>query len=101
MTDNDRQGFQSGKLCSVLAAMAGNNFIATFRAWTGNQGICDTQQLYAFHCMLHSFIVQNLKRMVFERMQFLDGNLLHLFALFFLPGFFGGKNIIVAVQTDV
>ena len=24
-----------------------------------------------------------------------------LFALFFLPRFFGGKNIIVAVQTDV
>ena len=68
---------------------------------TSNQRICDTKLLYAFYCALHSFIIKHLKGMVFERIQLINGNLLYLFALFFLPRFFGGKNIIVAVQTDV
>ena len=101
ITDDNRQGFQSSKLCSVLAAMAGNDFVATIRARTSNQRICDTQLLYAFYCALHSFIIKHLKGMVFERIQLINGNLLYLFELFFLPHFFGGKNIIVAVQTDV
>ena len=37
LTDDNRQGIQPRKLCSVLAAVPGDDLVATFRAWAGNQ----------------------------------------------------------------
>ena len=37
LTDNNRQGVQPSKLCSVLTAVPGDDLVATFRAWAGNQ----------------------------------------------------------------
>ena len=49
IADNDRQGVQSGKLCSVLTAMPGDDFIATLRAWAGDQRRQHAVLLYAFY----------------------------------------------------
>ena len=101
IADNDRQGVQSGKLCSVLTAMPGDNLVATFRAWACNQRRKHTVLLHAFHRALHGFIVQDLKGVVFEGKQLPDGNLLHLFPLLLLPGFLGGENVICPFQRHV
>lgn len=101
LAHNDRQGFQSGQLRSVLTAVPGDNFIAALRSGAGNQRRKHTVLLDTFHGIAHRIIVQNLEGMVLEWKQLSNRNLLHLLALFFLPGFFGGKNIIVAAQTGV
>ena len=49
IADNDRQGVQSGKLCSVLTAVPGDDLVATFRAWAGNQRRQHTVLFDAFH----------------------------------------------------
>ena len=36
VADNDRQGVQPGKLCSVLTAVPRDDLIATLRAWAGD-----------------------------------------------------------------
>ena len=101
IADNDRQGVQSGKLCSVLTAMPGDDLVATFRAWACNQRRKHAVLFYTFHRALHGLIIQNLKGMVFEREQFPNGNLLHLFSLLFLPGFLCGENVICPFQRHV
>ena len=92
---------QPGKLCSVLAAVPGDDLVATFRAWAGDQRRQHTVMLYALYGALHGFIVQDLKGVVFERKQLSDGNLLHLLPLLFLPGFLGGENVICPFQRHV
>ena len=101
LTDNDRQGVQSGKLCSVLTAVPGDDLIATLRARAGNQRRKHAILFYAFHRALHGLIVQDLKGMVFEGEQFPNGNLLHLLSLLLLSGFFCGENIICPFQRHV
>ena len=101
VADNDRQGVQSGKLCSVLTAVPGDDLIATFRAGAGNQRRQHTVLLYAFHRALHGLVIQDLKGMVFEGEQFSNGNLLHLLPLLFLSGFFRGENVICPFQRHV
>jgi len=98
VADNDRQGIQPGKLCSVLAAMPGDDLVATFRAWACNQRRQHAVLLYAFHRALHGLVIQDLKGMVFEGEQFSNGNLLHLLPLLFLSGFFRGENVICPFQ---
>ena len=98
VADNDRQGVQSGKLCSVLTAVPGDDFIATLRAWAGDQRRQHAVLFHAFHRTLHGFIIQDLKGVVFEREQLSDGNLLNLFPLLFLSGFFRGENVICPFQ---
>ena len=82
-------------------AVPGDNFIAALRSGAGNQRRKHTVLLDTFHGIAHRIIVQNLEGMVLEWKQLSNRNLPHLLALFFLPGFFGGKNIIVAAQTGV
>ena len=101
LTDDDRQGFQPGKLRGVLTAVPGDDLVATFRAWAGDQRRQHTVLLYALYGALHGFIVQDLKGVVFEREQLSDGNLLHLLPLLFLPGFLGGENVICPFQRHV
>ena len=98
VADNDRQGVQSGKLCSVLTAVPGDDLIATFRAWAGDQRRQHAVLLYAFHRALHGLVIQNLKGMILERKQLSDGNLLNLFPLLLLSGFFGGEDVICPFQ---
>ena len=85
----------------MLTAVPGDDLVATFRAWAGNQRRQHAVLLHAFHRALHGFIIQNLKGVVFEREQFSDGNLLHLFPLLLLPGFLGGENVICPFQRHV
>ena len=85
LTDNDRQVFQPRKLCSVLAAVPRDDLIAALWSGAGNQRRQHTVLLYAFHRALHGLVIQDLKGVVFERKQFFDGNLLHLFSLLLLP----------------
>ena len=101
LTDDNRQRIQPGKLCSVLTAVPGDDLIATFRAGTGNQRRKHAVLFHTFHRALHGLIIQNLKGMVFEREQFPNGNLLHLFSLLFLPGFLCGENVICPFQRHV
>jgi len=101
VADNDRQGVQSGKLCSVLTAMPGDDLVATFRAWACNQRRKHAVLFYAFHRALHGLIIQDLKGVVFEREQLSDGNLLHLFPLLLLPGLLGGEDVICPFQRHV
>ena len=102
IADDDRQGFQPGKLGGVLSAVPGDDLVAvTVRAWACNQRRKHTVLLHAFHRALHGFIIQNLKGVVFEREQFSDGNLLNLFPLLFLSGFFRGENVICPFQRHV
>ena len=101
VADNDRQGIQPGKLCSVLAAMPGDDLIATFRAWAGNQRRKHTVLFYTLYSALHGLVVQNLKGVVLEREQLSNGNLLHLLPLLFLSGFFRGENVICPFQRHV
>ena len=101
LTDDNRQSIQPGKLCSVLAAVPGDDLIATFRAWTCNQRRKHTVLLHAFHRALHGFIVQDLKGVVLEREQLSNGDLLHLLPLLFLSGFFRGENVICPFQRHV
>ena len=49
VADNDRQGVQSSKLCSVLTAVPGDDLIATLRAWAGDQRRQHAVLLYAFY----------------------------------------------------
>ncbi len=72
--------------------------LATFRAWADNQRRKHAVLFYALYGALHGFIVQNLKGVVFEREQLSDGNLLNLFPLLFLSGFFRGENVICPFQ---
>ena len=72
--------------------------LATFRAWAGNQRRKHAVLFYTLYGALHGFIVQNLKGVVFEREQLSDGNLLNLFPLLFLSGFFRGENVIGPFQ---
>ena len=101
LTDNDRQRVQPGKLCSVLAAVPGDDLVAALWSGTGNQRRQHTILFHAFHRALHRFIVQNLKWMVLEGEQLPDGNLLNLFSLLLLPGFFGGEDVICPFQRHV
>ena len=101
VADNDRQRIQPGKLCSVLTAVPGDDLVATFRAWAGNQRRQHTVLFYAFHRALHGFIIQNLKGVVLERKQLSNGDLLHLLPLLLLSGFFGGENVICPFQRHV
>ena len=101
LTDDNRQSIQPGKLCSVLAAVPGDDLVATFRARTGNQRRKHTVLFHTFHRALHGFIIQNLKGMVFEGKQFPNGNLLHLLSLLFLPRFFRGENVICPFQRHI
>ena len=101
LTDNDRQGVQPSKLCSVLTAVPGDDFIAPFRARAGNQRRQHAVLFHAFHRALHGFIIQNLKGVVLEREQLSNGDLLHLLPLLFLPGFLGGENVICPFQRHV
>ena len=101
LTDDDRQGIQPSKLCSVLTAVPGDDLVATFRAWACNQRRKHTVLLHAFHRALHGFIVQDLKGVVFEREQLSDGNLLHLLPMLLLSGFFRGENVICPFQRHV
>ena len=48
---------------------------------------------YAFHRARHGLIIQDLKGVGLEREQLPDGNLLNLFPLLFLSGFFGGEDV--------
>ena len=101
LTDDNRQGIQPSKLCSVLTAVPGDDLVATFRAWTCNQRRKHAVLFYAFHRALHGLIIQDLKGVVLEREQLSNGDLLHLFPLLFLPGFLGGENIICPFQRHV
>ena len=86
---NDRQGIQSGKFSRILTAVPGDDLVAvTVRARAGNQRSQHTVLCDALHRPGHSFIVQHLERMLLEGKQLSDGNLLHLFPLLFLSGFF-------------
>ena len=85
LAHNDRQGFQSGQLRSVLTAVPGDNFIAALRSGAGNQRRKHTVLLDTFHGIAHRIIVQNLEGMVLEWKQLSNRNLPHLLALFFLP----------------
>ena len=72
--------------------MPGDNLIAiTIRARSCNKRCQNAELCNTFHRPGHSIIVHNFERMVSERMQLINGNLLHLFSFFFLPLFFGGK----------
>ena len=101
LTDDDRQGIQPSKLCSVLTAVPRDDLVATFRAWTCNQRRKHAVLFYAFHRALHGLIIQDLKGVVLEREQLPDGNLLNLFPLLFLSGFFGGEDVICPFQRHV
>ena len=85
-------------MCSVLTAVPGDDLIATLRAWAGDQRRQHAVLLYAFYGALHGLVIQDLKGMVFEREQLPDGNLLNLFPLLFLSGFFRGENVICPFQ---
>ena len=89
---NNRQGVQPSKFSRILAAVPGDDLIAvTVRARAGNQRSQHTVLCDAFHRPGHGFIVQNLKGVVGEGAQRINGDLLHLFPLFLLSVFFGGK----------
>ena len=85
----------------VLTAVAGDDLISAFRSGPCNQRSQYAVLCHAFHRALHSLIVQHLERMLLEREQLLDGNLLHLLPFLFLPGFFGGKHLIETFQRQV
>ena len=81
--------------------MPGDDLIATFRAWAGNQRRKHTVLFYALYGALHGLVVQNLKGVVLEREQLPDGDLLNLFPLLLLSGFFGGEDVICPFQRHV
>ena len=92
ITHDDGQSFQSGHLCGELAAVAGDNLVAvTIRARPCDKRSQHTKLSNAFHCSGHGFIVHNFERMVGERMQLINGDLLYLLSFFFLPLLLGGK----------
>ena len=101
ITDNDRHCFQTCKLCSVLAAMAGNDFITSFRAWAGDERRQHTVLRDAFDSVLHFFVILHPKWMVFEWKQLCNRNLLYLLPLLCMSGFFGRKNLIDSFQRYV
>ena len=101
ISHNDRHGVQICKLCGVFPTMPGDDLIAALWSGAGNQRRKHTELRNAFHRPGHGIIVQNFERVVFEREKFADGNLLYLLPLFFLPGFFGRKNIIETFQCYV
>ncbi len=101
VADNDRQRIQPGKLGGVLTAVPGDDLIATLRAGTGNQRRQHAVLFHALHRALHGLIIQNLKGVVLKREQLPDGDLLNLFPLLFLSGFFGGENVICPFQRHV
>ena len=95
LPNNDRQRFQPGKFSRILAAMPGDDLIAvTVRSWAGNQRSQHTVLCDALHRPGHGFIVQNLKGVVSEGVQRINGNLLYLLPLFLLSVFFGGEQVI-------
>ena len=101
LTDDNGQGIQPGKLCSVLTAVPGDDLVATLRAWTCNQRRKHAVLFHALHRALHGFIIQNLKGVVLEGEQLSNGDLLHLLPLLLLSGFFRGENIICSFQRHV
>ena len=82
------------KFRSVFPAMPGDNLIAALWSGAGNQRRKDTKLRNAFHRPGHCIIVQHLERVVLERKQLVDGNLLYLFSLFLLPGFLRTEQVI-------
>ena len=89
---NDWQGIQPGKFRCILTAVPGDDLVAvTVRARSGDQRSQHTVLCNTLHRPGHGFIVQNLKGVVGEGMQRINGNLLYLFPLFLLPVFLGGK----------
>ena len=92
---NDRQRVQPGKFSRILTAVPGDDLVAvTLRARAGDQGSQYTVLCDALHRPGHGFIVQHLERVVGEGVQRINGNLLHLFPLFLLSVFLGGKQVI-------
>ena len=83
-----------GKFCGVFPAVPGDDLIAAFRARAGNQWGQHTVLLHTLHRTLHGFIIQHFEWMIRERVQFRNGDLLHLFPPLLLPGFLGRKNVI-------
>ena len=77
-----------GKFGGVFPAMPGDDLIAALWSGAGDQWRKHTKLRNAFHRPGHSIIVQNFERVVLERKKFIHRNLLYLFPLFFLPGFF-------------
>ena len=101
LSNNDRQRFQSGQFCGVLAAVPGDNLITALWSGAGNQRCKHPILRHAFYRALHGLVIQDLKGVALERIQFSDGNLLYLFPLLFLPGFFGGEDVICPFQRHV
>ena len=91
---DNRQGIQPGKFSRILAAMPGDDLVAALRARAGNQRSQHTVLCDAIHRPGHGFIVQHFERVVGEGVQRINGNLLHLFPLFLLSVFLGGKQVI-------
>ena len=92
---NDRQRFQPGKFSRILTAVPGDDLVAvTVRARAGDQRSQHAVLCDALHRPGHGFIVQHLERVVGEGVQRINGNLLHLFPLFLLSVFLGGKQVI-------
>lgn len=81
--------------------MTGNDFITSFRAWAGDERRQHTVLRDALDSAFHFLIVLHPERMVFERKQLCNGNLLYLLPLLCLPGFFGRKNLIDPFQRYV
>ena len=81
---NHRQSGQPGQLRRVLPPVPRNDLVTSFRPGPGNKRSQHTKLRYALHCPLHGLVIQDLEGMVFEWVQFGDGDLLDLFGLGFL-----------------
>ena len=68
----------------MLAAVPGYDLVTSFLSGPGNERGQHPELSHTLHRPLHSLIVQDLERMVFEGMQVCDGDLLDLFGLGFL-----------------
>ena len=78
ITDEHRHCSKSDKLTGVSPAMSGNNLIAAIFHWSGNAWHQYSMLPDAFHRFLHLFIIQYLKRVSFELMQFWQCDFLYL-----------------------
>ena len=80
VTHNHRDFVEASQLTGAFAPMPGYNLIAVFRR-PGDDGHQHAIRLYAFHGFHHAVIVQHAKRMVFEGVQFSQGNPLNVLLL--------------------
>ncbi len=91
--DNYRHGVQSCQFAGVFAPVSGHQLIAAALAGAGDGGHENAVFLDALHGFLHRIIIPYGKRMVGERIQFGQRDVLHLFQFRVLTLLLRGEQI--------